>query len=191
MKRLNPYLLGLALAFGVGLSLVNATVIFTEPPDLSNVDASPTVLTDPSIGVNSIIGSISLTDRVDIFTFDILPGLVLTDIVLGDAGGVNVSGTFSLFEGSSVTGGTLLGQADVTPANAGQSLIALLGTPFPLQAGSFTSAFSYTSNRVGPFEFAIDLHVGVVPEPSSLALFGIGAVGMAAYSRRKRKKRTQ
>jgi len=63
-------------------------------------------------------------------------------------------------------------------ANTGFVQIAMFG--FTCDAGGDCNAFS--SNRG---QFAID-NIGLVPEPASIALFGLGFAGLAAAARRRR-----
>ncbi len=97
--------------------------------------------------------------------------------VLVDSGTLILSGSDSYTGGTAVSGGTL----EVTSGSAlpaGQSLAV---------GASGTFIFDPTATAA-PLTASAGLAVTAVPEPSTLALLGMGAVALLAYARRRRKQ---
>ena len=85
-----------------------------------------------------------------------------------------------------------IAQFDTGTINAGQTLNGMLSASTPLLAGTNTleivvsRRFITLANGGTPFQWVTGVDVeGAVPEPSSILLLGIGALGLAGVLRRK------
>ena len=97
--------------------------------------------------------------------------------VLVDSGTLILSGSDSYTGGTAVSGGTLEVTSGIA-LPAGQSLAV---------GASGTFIFDPTATAP-PLTASAGLAVTAVPEPSTLALLGMGAVALLAYARRRRKQ---
>jgi hypothetical protein len=105
-----------------------------------------------------------------------------TDPFGGNADG----GEFTMF-----LNGVQIAQFDTGTINQGQTLNGTLSASVPLVAGTNTleivvSRRFITVQNSTPFQYVTGVDVeGTVPEPSSILLLGIGALGLAGVLRRK------
>jgi PEP-CTERM motif len=105
---------------------------------------------------------------------------------------VPFTASLDVFAGPNATG-TLLAsftRAGVSNGNADNSAIVLGG--FDSGGGNTIGSLRFTTSPSdGQSDFAINqvsLHTAAVPEPSTLALTGLGMLGMAAWLRRRKKR---
>ena len=117
-------------------------------------------------------------------------GGVATESLLWAAtapGGGNLDGG----EFTMLLNGVQIAQFDSGLINQGQTLNGTLSASVPLLAGTNTleivvSRRFITIQNGTPFQFVTGVDVeGTVPEPNSILLFGIGALGLAGVLRRK------
>jgi hypothetical protein len=181
------------LVFGVGMGLsshafaagINATATFSDTPD-----ASLAGVTDYSITLNN-----TGTTTIGTFWFGWVPGagfLSATPTDIGTPAGWTETTTNNgaavqfvtstpLAAGSSLSGFTF--DSTETPA---ELLSAFTGTGIG-SGDPQSTAFVYAgAPLVGPGDqFVVTPSAAVTPEPSTLALFGTGILGLAGVARRK------
>lgn len=194
-------------------SVVFLAVLSTASPAQASIitfEAQPIGLTDPFvIGVDGINVSFAspATFSVGASFFSSLTGHVLLDadpiignLVIGFSSLVqNVSLNFATNSGvgpalllqafTGGIGGTLVGSASVA------GVVPIGGFTFPEGViGLSGVAFDTLRLSTTAPDFAVDniqfVNANAVPEPTSLLLFGSGAVGLVVSLRRKKKQRT-
>ena len=113
--------------------------------------------------------------------YRINPGVSITDI-----GSLQVTlnpandYTFVL----SVSGASLHGQV----FQIGGGLVAEQFATDATYASGFSGVLGYSQTGVAPTDFTIDNFSTAVPEPSTLALAGLGLFGLAAWTARRQKR---
>lgn len=171
--------------------------------DLSTDPLAPTPLSF-SLGLNSVTGSVvAAADTRDYFTFDIVPGQLLTGIFLADytdldVGGNGNRGFIHIDDGTSSvipsagTSSDFLGGSHldrlIFPTATDNVLTTLSGAPqggtgfaAPLGPGSYTINVQQT----GPQTTGYTLDFEVIPEPTTAALVGLGALALSLRLRRR------
>jgi hypothetical protein len=129
-------------------------------------DPSPDIFTEPS-------GTLAVTDGGGLFNFDSL-----------DLGFYNVNGGSEDYTITGFSNGTqVYTQTGSLSDNASETFLTLNGTHQSTAITSFTIALS--GNDLGINVDNIDLNTVPTPEPSTLALFGTGILGLAGVARRK------
>jgi len=183
--------------------------------DLSNLGTAPTFL-NFDVGLNTVSGTMGRPNRTspidaDIFTFSINPGEWVTSISIlnfapvaapGFAGSffaISGSNTIDLVNPSLHLSNRLInGTGEILPGLAAgafsdtltgaQDQPPTLGLTAPLGQGTYTIWFQELSTNV---DYSIGVTVSAVPEPSTYALAGAGALtAMAPWRRRQRRANT-
>lgn len=200
----------------VGLSLLAssgfAATLWNESAsgDLSDLQASPTALA-LSIGVNSIIGTVGGTNTKDFVALTVPAGDKLTSITLAaysstDAQGFTGVQAGSSFVGSTVSADSYLGYAhfgtgatngNLPPTNLiGTDILPLMGnTTLAQGAGGFTpplgaGTYTFLIQQLGAnTSYQFDYNVAQAPEPTTVSLWAIGVMGLAAVALRNARRR--
>jgi hypothetical protein len=129
-------------------------------------DPSPDIFADPS-------GTIAVTDGGGLFNFDSL-----------DLGIFNVAGGAADYTITGFSNGTqVYTQTGSLFDKDSLTFLTIIGTDQSTAITSFTIALS--GNPDGVNVDNIDLNTVPTPEPSTLALFGTGILGLAGAARRK------
>ena len=197
------FILQSALAITLSSPLF-AVISFTESSDgeLSGDNLNPTALGILGVGTSSISGTVvdalGANPNVDVFTFNIAEDTVLSGITVANFTSMDDVAFLGFAEGTDfpfnatelgntpdqnlILGGNLFGGV------VGSNIIdtignGVIGTGFtaPLDAGDYTLYLQQLG--VTTVDYTIELDVTSVPEPSSIALLGLGGL---ALLRRKR-----
>jgi len=162
--------------------------------DLSDLPANPTSLGTLSLGGNGLSATSGGGD-FDLITLSIGNGHQLASIVPGSYSGPSVSfigmqGGTTWTEGlqASIDPQNLLGWTHFGSGASGSDILDDMATAFgvigfqqPLPAGDYVFLLQDTGGAV-----SYDLTFNVVPEPSSMALAGLGGLLIAAAALRTR-----
>jgi hypothetical protein len=150
------------------------------------------------VGTNTVSGTIATsgsdlpTDITDFdpFAFSIPADAPLTGISYAftttTSGPTDAPADFFLFEGNLFPFGPVLGLQTVDLVGA--SPVTLFSDALPLGAGVYLfSDLAHTVNADASWlaDYQITFNVTSVPEPGTLALLGIGALGALIYGRRR------
>lgn len=168
--KVNSVFKVLILAFMLSFSSnpVSALII-VESTDFSNSFASPTDLGNFDLGINTITGSIESTEVTDAWFANLITGHKITDIEI-------------IFSNQNITTGF------VTAAVQGGGLFEnrstdgfLLGSDLPIDFSLdiFTTGLTTGSSGIGStydYEWKITV-TSAIPEPTIIALFGVGLAG--------------
>jgi hypothetical protein len=184
-------------AKAVGNSTFNATTgVLTDPVSTVNLATSPGALNvafDATSGLAfytpGFLGLQTKVATLQNLSFDLGTGIVHGDLLTaaGDIAdqdlllATTLSSSFGTSAGTNVTSSTATRTLGVAASNftLAPSLVTLLGAT---NAASFQFvATSIKSLNIG----TVVTSTGVVPEPSTYALMGLGLVGIAAVARRK------
>ena len=191
----------LAIAF---TSPLFAVITFSEDIDgeLSGDNLNPTALGILGVGTSSISGTVvdalGANPNVDVFTFNIAEDTVLSGITVANFTSTDNVAFLGFAEGTDfpfdatelgntpdqnlILGGNLFG--GVVGINIIDTIgNGVIGTGFtaPLDAGDYTLYLQQLGGVT--VDYTIELDVTSVPEPSSIALLGLGGL---ALLRRKR-----
>ena len=191
----------LAIAF---TSPLFAVITFSEDIDgeLSGDNQNPTSLGTFGVGTSSVSGTIvdalGTSPNVDVFTFNIAQDTLLSGITVANFTSTDNVAFLGFAEGTSfpfnateldstpdqslILGGNLFGGV------VGSNIISTIGDgtigagfTAPLDAGNYTLYLQQLGGAT--VDYTIELDVTSVPEPSSIALLGLGGL---ALLRRKR-----
>ncbi len=164
-----------------GTAFTGATVSVTITADTNNITSTPDngipgttfQVTGTAMGSITGFGSFTFTD-----TYTIFSDTGVGEIILQDTGGGNLSNLTPSGGGSNPA----LGSYDLSSSinSTGLSIQPLSG-PYATSLGSlkFTEP---TSTAAGTFTAVAG---ATVPEPSSVVMMGMGAVGVVAFGRRR------
>ena len=155
----EKYIQGAATAFNINISNMAATVAQFQTLDL---DPRPTVAVNPWQFVSD-------------------PNI---SYVLDDINGALHIGLAGYFDASTFLTGLF---GPIVPANAQASEVVKVS----LNGGGYQYLYAFSANQVradGTAVFSGNYDVQAVPEPTSIALLGLGLAGMAAMRRRKAKQ---
>jgi hypothetical protein len=115
-------------------------------------------------------------------------GVQPANFFIGDSGTTNQVFPFTINESVTINGVTqtvpISGQFLITPAQDTLTLFAGPPTSFQVPGGEVdfaTQGFSLTSGALGNHPFTVPGTLSLVPEPGSLALFGLVIAGAAGY----------
>lgn len=188
-----------ATGFGVG----NSTTADSSPQFSYATVFSPTAATTDRVGFSYIGGAtntVSITFSSSVtnpvfhmanidtaqFTFVATPGLTSMTLLNGNFGGgdgiaVLGSPSFSIIDADATTSDATLPTSSppTSGARSGYGSVQLNGTFSTINVGVGSSGVPGTDN--GSFTLSI------VPEPGSLMLAGLGALGMVGFTRRRRR----
>jgi hypothetical protein len=109
--------------------------------------------------------------------------LSITDQPSNQTGLFNLAGTFTI---SNFTPGSAI--QDVTFTSPSTQSLVIGGGAYTISTYRFSPDTVNDASSVGGFGLRVDA-VSAVPEPSSLALAGIGVAGLAGYGLRRRRRR--
>lgn len=185
----SQHLCAFIVAGCVASPALAAPVAYSEPPDLSNDIASPTVLPTLGIGNNTVTGGVDFNagDTYDIFQISLPGGASISAITVAFSNYVDEStamdpGNFGFF---SAPGPSFVGfdghnsfleiTFDVT-VPASPSVFGVSAGALDLD-GSITSAYASAADYVWTFT--------VVPAPGVGALATFGALGLTRRRRRR------
>lgn len=131
-------------------------------------DPQPDVFTQPS-------GTLVVTDGGGLFNFDSL------DLGFFNAAGGSENYTITGFS----NGTSVYTQTGSLSDSTSGTFLTLNGTHQSTSITSFTLALSGNPNGIDVDNIGLNTVPSAVPEPSTLALFGTGIIGLAGVARRK------
>lgn len=181
-----------------GLSTTTVTSFGDQPSDLTLASGAPSNATSQAFGQTSVATARSATDNTqDSFTIPINFTLVLSGSgnPSGDTGTtatIHVIGTLSGAVGFgfdslsfSVTGGDLAAPTG-SPASTNYKFVNVDGVTVGVGLTAYTPPGSPPGTTQ---DFAVYLYAPTVPEPSTVALLGVGGLLIAAPKLRRRVRR--